>query len=413
MIATGLVPVRAAPPAGASGAPQAAVKGFRVELERLTQTQSLSVEFPEMGAPRPSTNRQYVTVQLAVHAPNPKLAQGIHGLTGPVRVSTDRGENLSTGGTTGRAVAQRLGEGRVWRGTLSLPSLDARTAVLRHLEGEVLVYPRTEQVRLEWSLKDKLPATREQAGYKVTLTEATQMQRQTNVVIRAEWPKDVAIAASNEGRAFGVSALTARGAQLPPVGYSSGSPTQSNGINVAEYRVSFYQREGEGEPAKVQIEALVRSGEPVRLPFRIANVELPTTVADREAPDPEVAASDPDFPFMARDKGATLQTSVRREQVAIGRGELLVGFSRKVAAGWSAWRWLAVSTDAQGRATVKNLLPGEYRVRRLWKPASDAPDRPQLLVQLRAGQWQNAAGEVTLTAGQAATLPALEWRPAK
>ena len=392
----------------AAEAPGAAAGTYRVTLERITQNHQLQVEFPPTGGARPVTGQQSLYFWFNIATPSPAAALGIAGFAGPARAVTDAGVDIPL--THYNADGQRQTEGKLWRGYLVLPQTDPHVASLREIAGEFQVYPRAREAKLDWTLPAQLPATKELDGYKVTLQSVKRTGEEARIVLQAEWPKSASITRLHADQPWGISAYSPASGFLQLQRTIPRQVTNTPQRVVWEYTMDYGNVKGAVE--RVSVQSLVRSGTPRLVPFRLTRVALPNAVAAQQpaepaAPAPTVA----DFPFLVVAKGGSLAGAVTRSGAPVGVGELRLGLSRREGDGWTAWRWLALKTDAQGRWALDALKPGQYRVRRRWAPLAADPEGARLAAALKAGRWTNSAAEITVGEGQRETLPNLDWQP--
>ena len=399
LLAAPVQPATAPQPARADTrprAPEVTVHGFRVVAERVAQQQSFSLEFPTdaAGAPKADgkrTGRQAVTVHLAIYPPDPKQINQIDSLTPHLVAYTPANTAVSLRSFQYDETSPEAAG--VWRAQVVAQELDPDVQRLQRLHGELLVYPRARKASIELPLAGKAPHTGEVEGFHVTVKSVRQAPSLVTAVVEVQYPSDLNVSYPNPEMPGGIAAVTPVGTTVVP-GSSSTSGTDKNGTTTRVYSVTF--TEMRELPAKIRVEALLRTGTPQKVPFTLPDIPLPDAFRDEIAADEEADADvlERGHPLYAA-KGGTLEAPVAAGQA--GKGRLMIGLSRQESGEWGPWRWLEIH-PANGRAVIAHLRAGRYRVSRAWRPdgAANTP-MPE--------PARGAAQEVDVTAGGTVRLP--------
>lgn len=364
--------------------PDGAPGGYRCSVARITQNQVLTLEFA--GATPTATARQTVWITLAVDAPTPNAALAIAGLGADAIAETPDGERVTVFTQPGEP-ATRL-EGRRWEGYLVLPEVDGGVDRLRRLAGQLLAYRQAEVVRLEFPLGQPVPRQRAWREYQVELRSIGREGSRLTAEIVVRWPAGLSVTRWGRDSPYGIRAESRHGIPLPY--HEAGSePLRGRGEGHGwRYRMTWDV--GSEPPARIVVEALVRSGRPETVPFELREVLFPSArPIPGEPPEPDAEAPLPaTFHYRAPGQGGAIVLATSPPRSA----RFAIGLSRWEAGGWGPWRWAYLAADPQGRAVVAPLLPGRYRVQLLGCAGDDPArevwrgGREPLVVEVRAGE---------------------------
>ncbi|MFN3650275.1 MAG: hypothetical protein ACK47B_11910 [Armatimonadota bacterium] len=376
-------PAAAPNPAAAPAlrAPEVTVDGYRFVIERITQQENLALDLEPAGAP--VQGQQFVFLELAVYPPDPKQAVNVEGLDARL-VAFANGSRAVALQPQGAEENDARSTG-VWRTRLMASGLDLSVGRLSRLQGELVVYPQSQLLTLDFPLAEKLPLTRRAESFRATLKRVQPRNEAITAVVEMAWDSGSSIARANPEAPFGITAVTKGGAVLLPNGGGSSSPVVRGPITTREYTVTFTDLAE--TPASVRVQLLLRYGTPKRLAFTLPEIHLPDTLPLAEHLAGEETEAPPLWPGhpLYAERGGTLK--VLGKAAAEEQKPLRLGFSRKSAAAFGPWRWLLVPVGADGTATLRHLLPGRYRVARAGAPEGEAPV------------------EIEITAGGTASLP--------
>ncbi len=396
------VPARNVRTAGAvevpvSGRPLTAVTagGYRVAVERIVQNSSLTVEFTG-GQAAPVDGGQTNYVYLAVVAPDADRARAIVGLGKQLTATTDTGQRLAL---RNYAAAEGGGpDGRTWRTYVIAQDVNAGARGFASLAGELIVFPNSRAVGLEFPTRLPFPQTQAAEGLRVTVHEVRRSGDTTAAVVSQHWPAGVSVTRLRAEVPFGLVALDSAGV---PSYASEGRviPTEAQpGQHLQKTEITFPQSD---LPHRFRHEALVRSGEPTAIPFRLESIPLPDSEPDA-APERGTNPMSGSHPYLVGRGGGAVRVPVRVVSAPAGKGVLSGALAPQGAASPS-WRWLSVPTDEQGIAIIANVRPGRYLVRLRWTP------KPGSLAGPGPGRWTGDTARVEVVAGKTTDLPALQW----
>jgi hypothetical protein len=98
--------------------------------------------------------------------------------------------------------------------------------------------------------------------------------------------------------------------------------------------------------------------------------------------------------------GGILVQRVNYPHLTPRQDRLWLGLSRKNGSEWGELRWLPAEQGQTGLFRLDELLPGTYRVLRIYQPSGPLP---------LSGRWQNSEVTVQVRPGEQTSVPALEW----
>jgi hypothetical protein len=360
-------------------------------VERIVQNSSMTLDF---APARPTEDGgQSVYLYLAVIAADRDQVSGIASVASGATATTETGQTVTLHAYPRNEEA--AADGRSWKAYLLAQDVDLAARRLTDIRGELVVYPHSRCARVELALDQPLPQVKSVDGLRVTASDFKWENREASVTLTEEWPAGTLIARTRSEAPFGVTTVSMGGrAAYASEGRStvSGRPAERH----QEFRLVFPQLEE--KPARLVLEALVRRGEPERVPFHIADVPLPGGQLPLVAANPRSADVSPALQSPA---GGALGLSVRVAGQAAGEGTLSVGL--RAARPGEAWRWVSLRTGANGQARLDGLRPGRYEARLGWAPrAAGTP-------LLGPGRWRGERAEVNAAAGRVTVVPALEW----
>jgi hypothetical protein len=371
-------------------------------VERVVQNASLTLDFAAGAKPGgPVEGKETVYLHLLVVAPDRDRAGALVGLGSNLSATTDAGQALTLRAYSGSEGG--LADGKSARVCLLAQDIDVRARQLRTVEGELLVYPHSRTVRLEFPLgrpeKRPLPQTRAAEGLQVTLEEFRLEAGQATAVLSQQWPAGTTVTRPRPEIPFGTVAL-AGGIPNYPSAERSETLERPNGEQSRRYRLVFPGVKQ--APEKITVEALVRCGKPEAVRFRLADIPLHEPERPAAAPAagqrPAAGAAAP-----AARGGAPVRVQVRVNGQPAGVGTPSLGL-KPGATPNAPWRWLSLPTDAAGTAQVPGLKPGRYRAVLSWTPA------PGRAAAAGNGRWFNNQPQFTVISGKPLALPVLEWR---
>lgn len=389
--------------AAPGGGPQATAEGYRIVVERVQQSESLTLDFaPGEGrevspfvrpnSPGRRSGRHSLQVAVAIHAPQPELLGHVERLEAEALAAPGVPLKFSVYPTddAGRD-AKRL--------QLVAPDVPLQLTRLRGIRGELLVYPRARMVRLDLPLKGPLPVSREVDGLRATVTQSKVTGELLSAGVQIQWPAGASVTYPNSEAPGGVQLVTASGQLITPSGTSAAFVPA--GALSRQFGVSF---SGVKEaPAAIRVDALLRSGTMRRIPFTLPDLELPDQI--RTSPDPGDSSDDPrplgpGHPLHAAG-GGILTASVVSSAGKLPAGTLLLGLSRVDEGPGAGWSWIELAPDMAGKVELRSLAPGRYRARLLWTAESGAGES---LAQPAGGA--GPVQEIEITAGRStATAP--------
>lgn len=376
-------------------APEVTVHGYRIVVERIGQQQGASIEFPlaKDGTPTVArhTGRQSVSVHLAVYPPDPKQINQIDSLSQQLAAYTAASSPITLRSFQYDETSPELAG--AWRAQVVAQELDPAVHRLQRLHGELVVYPRAQKVALDLLLAGKVPLTVELGGLRATLKQVREASGSVSVVVETQYAAGLNVSYPNPEVPGGITAVSRGGTVLLP-GSNSMNNSERNGMITRQSSVAFTDlRE---LPAKIRVEALVRTGTPQKLPFTFAEVPLPDTFETGEDADggDGISLLDAGHPLYSASGGSLVVPAPPGK-----KGHFLVGLSRQESGGWGAWRWVEVPGSSD-HPTIAHLRPGRYRVARARSGETGAPAHPQATGQGRAAE------EVEITAHGVTRLPA-------
>jgi hypothetical protein len=378
-----------APAAPPLVAPETRSGGYRIVVERLVEQVNVPVEF----APDPVTGArgggagegsQYLYANLAVYPPPGVSPLAIEGLDlRLVGLVPGRQPVVFQSFPFDDANPELTGS---WRTQIAAQSIPVGVATLDRLQGELVVYARAKHVTLDFPVNGPLPAVREAEGYRATLKDVRLRPGTLTFQIAAEWPKSVALARVRQETPDGISALTKSGLVLSP--FRAGFSSQSQGgVTRREYTLTV--NDLKEPPAKIRVEAIVRSGPVRRLPFTLRSIPLPEAIVAQAGSRgvEEDGPLDERHPLFAHAGGSLVVTG------PAGAISVLLGLAPKETGGYGPWRWVEAPLDDGGKGVITHLRPGHYRVLPRWPGAAAA------------------VLEVDVAAGKTAVLPAHTGAP--
>lgn len=384
--------------------------GVRVFLRRVTVSNSRNVNFD--GGP--SANAGTMSIAFGAELPNGD-AEGIVGLEN-VSAKDDQGNiltldrpNLLPPGIS--ALAGRYPD--EWEGNVFLPSPHPKAHKLVWLEGDLLAYRVFRRHPLEIPVADK----GKPQPFRGATVELTRVESLTPLSGARPTSKDVSVEvqlAMPKGTEFALDRLS----PLRLVGKSGkvyqplGASTNSGGDRTtARLRVQVTFQNVDEAVDRVVVTALKASDPQPLVSFRMTDVPLPVEApfVPRRAPDPRAVAGanvpvrTTDFAFRQEVGGGALVSQVSVVNRPAAEGVLTVGLAAREGDGWGPLRWTEVDVTAQGVAHLEQLMPGTYRMVRVFRVTKEALPLPP------GGAWQNTEVTVTVMAGRATQVPPLLW----
>jgi hypothetical protein len=330
----------------------------------------------------------------------------------------DRG-NLLVGSAASDIRTEEAGQfqGLTWRQSVKLGAPHRLARSLAWLEGALYAYGNAERALVELPVPPPGGARWERGPVSIELVS---LQQGFAALIAAKGPdvNEYLLHLRAEGP-DGTRYLPRRANRHPILVGRSGNdyaPIRSNDAE-ADGRWDTRCWYHVPEPVeKVRLDLNIQTElEPV-LSFRLRNVPLPeaqpfvppvpvvpprTVIAP---PPPRLTRVLPffsapdkiDIPGLRQEGGATLILPVRQGDHPAADGTLLVGLSRKSAAGWAAPRWTEIEVS-RGVGRLEDIKPGTYRLSLHYRRTGAGSEaRPQV-----------PAIQVTLTAGKQSTAPPL------
>lgn len=384
-----------APPPGPGRlpAPTTSAGGYRLSVERIEQHQSSYLEFPAPGAdPQPHQaaprGRQEIYLSLAAAPPDPRMVARIERieLTGPQAAGGELSFVPLRQDDYHPLTADR------WRGRVYLQGLELTRRELPSLTATLIVFAKVELVRVEFPLTGDGEQVREASGVRFSVRKTVGRGGAASVMVEWLAPRTVSVDRPSSETPTGVTAFGKRGGVLQPVGIST-SNSQRNGAALRQFQLTFAPME-EG-PARVRVEALVRSGPVERIPLALPPVKLPAAGLHDGllVPPSREQVPAPGHPLF-REGGAVLELTLVAPVPAEGAA-LGLGLSRREGDRREPWRWLEVRTGPDGQARLENLAPGTYRVAVRRAEGRAGPAAPLGEFTLRAGK-STSLGRVSL-----------------
>jgi hypothetical protein len=399
-------------------------------------------------------------LQLNVQAEGSISAEQVVGFRA-VSARDDRGNLLVSEGSERRYAYAGSPSGHgafpdTWTGSVALSVPHPAARKLTWVEGELWGYRRgtVRKLELPW------PAAGEIATH--PLEQATLMLNQGSMGLsrRSGLGAEASGAFARSGAAqeapgtfwVGVrTAVRANGrekytwslcAPIGVVGVSGKFYTGLRSVGNSSATTSGYSEEARtwkiedvNEPISRVVWEYEEFGKPERLfSFRLSDVPLPLSGGLRTAPAAPKRDPDPDFGEPDEDQGAAPKgRGILASSVTIGGapapgGIQMIGVARREGRGWGSTRWSELQMGADGAAKLTNLLPGHYRVLRVYRlptPATvrrpglrapSAPAAPKLggsppIEPAADGSWSNSEVEVDVVADKVVGLPPLKWTP--
>ena len=263
---------RATPPApmAAAKAPEVKAGPYRIVVDRLNESSTLTLNYRTEGNRReggPVQSRRSVQLQLAVYGPESGLETGLAHFQ-IKRVAAGAGgrpvEVAYQGG-----MLETPGDGAVLRVYVAIPSLPPLARELQAIDGEIVSYEKAATVDLEIPVEPgKLPRTVEKDGLKATLRELTVNGGAIRLVLSLEGDAESALIDPSTDGTHGVSVLAADNRAAAAAGGTLLQPR----ANRAEYRLAF--QGAQAAVTRVRVRVLQRSGPRRVYPFRIERVPL-------------------------------------------------------------------------------------------------------------------------------------------
>lgn len=378
-------PVNGAP--APPGAPEARAGDYRVRVEKIVQSENLTLDFDAKDRPA-RAGRHSVYLHLAVEPLRAELLFNIDRLAPQVLAFSGAGRPVTF---QPYPVEQRnepdLG---TWRTLLMAQEVDLNAARLQKLAGELIVYPQASVTTLDFPTTGKLPLTRRSGPLTAVLREVKTEGGRLSLTMEVAWPPEVKVQRLSPEAPYGITLLTESGGVVLPTGGSSTALRPQAGTAV-RYTATFSEL-GES-PTRARLQLIVRSGVPEKLAFTLPPILLPDTLGAAAAPEEPDGAQIPADHALFAAQGGVLSFS-RREGAFAGQ-EYLLGLAPADAEHPAAWRWVEIQPTGEGSLTVTHLRPGSYRVR--LRPAA----RNRALVR---GEVRTAPGEVKVVAGRTTLL---------
>ena len=373
-------PARAEPPSAPAGP-------YRVAVERIIQNFTATVR-QSPGQEAVQNSQQSVRLFLVVTPPEGGSVAGVEEISNPVVGRSDTGRAIVFRGYT-TPVADPV-RAAVWRTSLNAAEVDLTATRLDTLAGELVVFPEASLMRMEFPVAGPFPLTREEKGVRVTLQSAKISGSRLQAQFATEWASQLSVNPLGLGSLSGLYARGGEGVNHAP----DGGTTSTSVIDGTDRRMmSVYFDTRRETPTQLVFTAIVRSGEPRRLPFVIANLVLPDRLpAELVMPTP---------PLLEAANGealGALRFSVRATGRPVSDGVMLVGIARRVGDRWGPWRWTEAPIRG-GEVRLPGVPAGVYRVMRRWTPPAPATG---------AAAVQILSGEVRVPAGAILELPPLE-----
>ncbi len=371
------------------GAPEARAGDYRVRVEKIVQSENLTLDFDEKGRPA-RTGRHSVYLHLAVEPLRAERLFNIDRLEPQVLAFSGAGRPVTF---QPYPVEQRNGPDlAAWRTLLMAQEVDLNAARLQKLAGELVVYPQASLTTLDFPTTGKLPLTRRAGPLTAVLREVKTEMGRFSLTMEVAWAADVKVQRVSPEAPYGITLVTEKGGVLLPSGGSSTGLTPKTG-SATRYTATFSDL-GES-PTRARLQLIVRSGVPEKLAFTLPPISLPDTLDVRDGLE---GAADPDelqIPTghaLFGTPGGMLSISLR--EGAFGQRSFLLGLAPGEAPR-SAWRWIELRPTAEGSLLISRLRPGKYRVR--LRPASGSR-------LLSPDEFRTGWGEVTIAAGRTTTL---------
>src|SRR5262245_22964128 len=256
---------RAAPaPAARPGTPASGTAGlYRVLVERVVQSASLVLDFTEPRKEPDDEGKQTVYVHLLVTAPERDQACAIAALGEGLAGVTDSGQKLEL--RPYAAPEAGPADGRSWRACLLAQDVDVRARALKEVTGELVVYPKSRAIRVEFSTRNPLPQTKTIDGVRVTLHEYQFANQEAKVVVSEQWPAGATLGRLRDEVPFGVTA--AGGTGVPAIASEGRAETVDAAGAAPGRRLQLLFTDLAAAPNLITVEALLRSGAPQTVPF--------------------------------------------------------------------------------------------------------------------------------------------------
>ncbi|MFN3653386.1 MAG: hypothetical protein ACK47B_27725 [Armatimonadota bacterium] len=330
-----------------------------------------------------------------------------------VAARDSRGGILVTSG--GTSTASLLPD--AWGSMFQLDPPDPRARSLGWIEGDLVLFRRLRPLDIEAPLPLPEGGVQQRAGdveievqrilpgrAEVRDDPIERQDAGPTVHARIRYPLEVTLQSAGVGGEPAPLLVGRSGRTYAPRGVRF---TRRGDLDAAVDADYTYQFPAIDEPlAAVRFHLMRKEAPDRRLPFRIANLPLP--LEDRPAPEdaqqaPGAAAFGPASRYFSQDGGELVSRVVVDHRRRLP-GTLSIGLSSASPGAEAGSEWFQVEVGPDGTARLRHLLPGTYRVLRIYRPA-EASREP-------AGWWRHGEARITVAAGKTALLPPLEWVPA-
>jgi hypothetical protein len=264
--------VRAAEPLAKPVGPPEGVSGpYRVVVDRVSHNRKVTVNYRVGGGsrePGPAQFSRTVHLQLAVFARETWAGPGLatFQIKGVTADTDRRSYDLPHYG----GMLETPTDGAVLRAYLYVPNFPLGAREIRAIEGEIVAYEKSAPLEIEIPLDSpKVPLHVEKGDVRVSVREWDVEGDTARAVLWVEAPPNSMLINTTTDGTYGVSLHNAAGRSANTLGGAMLQPR----ANQAEYRVGFQNLRG--EPAKLKLRVLHRSGPRRVFPFRVERVPIP------------------------------------------------------------------------------------------------------------------------------------------
>jgi hypothetical protein len=376
---------------------------YRIQVERVSLFETRSVE----GDGHSLAVQRSCALTLRLAATAPEELQAVVGIAPDVRATDDTGQRLRSRGPVlpSFSVGAAPGGSRL---VVPLEAPDRRATRLAEVTGELVLYRTVTPARVEIDLGAEAGERLEALGSaRITLQKVEVSGDECVVRLRVESDPAVVIADRTQALDRAVPVLLTRSGVRHRTGsFSATSGISPEGRPFTEQKLTF--RGLKEAPARLVIDALLKSDPDRRITFQLADVPLPPEYPSRVAPGPTarrgaVATGRSEATVvrvvgpLAAVNGGSIAGAV--EGGGAPGGRMAFGLSLQEAGGWSGVRWIEAPTDGAGVARITGLRPGRYRIRRTLTPGGGAS---------AAITWRNEDVTAVVVAGRETLLPPLQ-----